>query len=200
MRFLLLILLLAPTPIVPPALIVTMRDVAGAPLPGVTVLVTDASGGTVLGRATTGVDGTAVFPSLPAQDARVTVVGLLPTGAPLTLVGKDARGIAIILGAPPARLDLRAEADGRVLPDPATMVSPDIGVPLTAIDEAPLAATPTHTSALTPAAPAVATPASAAPSNDSPGAALTIISVTVAVILAGIAALLLALGLRWRNQ
>jgi hypothetical protein len=37
--------------------------------------------------------------------------------------------VLVILGAPEVRLELRVEPDGMVIPDPATMIVPDLGIP-----------------------------------------------------------------------
>lgn len=136
-----LLSIFAQTPVLPPALVVQLRDVAGAPLAGVAVTVHDRSGRAVLARGTTNTDGAVSFDPLPAEDVRVAVTGALPTGVPLSQPGDDVRGVAVVLGAPPVYLDLRVETDGVVRPDPATMIAPDVGVPAIAPLEA--AATPT---------------------------------------------------------
>jgi hypothetical protein len=61
----------------------------------------------------------------------------------------DASGIAFTLGPPPTRLDLRAGPDGHIVPDPVTMIAPDIGVPWSEEDH------PLPTNIALPAAPAV---------------------------------------------
>lgn len=124
-----LLSIFAQTPVLPPALVVQLRDVAGAPLAGVAVTVHDLSGSAVLARGTTDTAGSVSFDPLPAQDVRVAVAGALPTGVPLSQPGEDVRGVAVVLGAPPVYLDLRVETDGVVRPDPATMITPDVGVP-----------------------------------------------------------------------
>lgn len=169
------------TPETPPVLLVTLRDAQGAPIAGAAVTIIDLSGTTVLARATIDVAGEAQFAPLPVRDARVQVTGRLADGTPLRHSAADARGILVIFDSPPTRLDLRAEPDGTVMPDPATMIAPDIGVP-------PAEAWPTATRALSPtttplslATPTV--PAATSPETTSflriPGLALAIILILV---------------------
>jgi hypothetical protein len=136
-----------PTPV--PDLIVTLHDQASMPLPGMIVMVRDDLGTHELGRATTDIHGQASFAALPTDTIRVAVQGLLPDGAALTQIGMDASGIAFTLGPPPTRLDLRAGPDGQIVPDPATMIAPDVGVPWTKEDH------PLPTNIDLPTAPAV---------------------------------------------
>jgi hypothetical protein len=140
----------------PPDLIVELRDVNGAGIVGVTVIVRDDSSDRELARARTDAQGIASFAGLTENAVRVAVEGALPGGTRLYLLGNDAEGIALLLSEPPARLNLRSEPDGRVIPDPATMIAPDTGVPKNA--DASVAALPTAPLAL-PARLAAATPA-----------------------------------------
>lgn len=139
----------------PPALVVRLRDVAGAGVAGVTIIVADQSGATVLDRATTDTTGTAAFGPLPAADVRVRVEGRLADGTPLVQPGADAQGIAVILGAPFLTLELRSEADGTVLPDPATELTLEPGVAAPVITLVP-AQVPSAPSAAAPMEPTVA--------------------------------------------
>jgi hypothetical protein len=136
-----------PTPV--PDLIVTLHDQASMPLPGMIVMVRDELGTHELRRAITDTLGQANFVALPTDTIRVAVQGRLPDGAALTQIGMDAAGIALTLGPPPTLLDLRAGPDGRVVPDPATMIAPDVGVPWTKEDH------PLPTNIELPTAPAV---------------------------------------------
>lgn len=128
----------------PPALVVRLRDVAGRGIAGVTVIVTDQSGATVLDQATTDATGTAMFGPLPVADMRVLVQGRLADGTPLVQPGADAQGIAVILGTLSLTLDLRSEADGTVLPDPTTELTlePGVEAPLITIDPAQIPSAP----------------------------------------------------------
>jgi hypothetical protein len=112
-----------------PALTVRLRDVQEAGVAGATVQVTDASGSVTLGRAVTDATGTAAFGPLPATDVRVLVQGRLADGTPLAQPGADAQGIAVSLGAPALRLELRSETDGTVVPDPTLSLTLEPGIP-----------------------------------------------------------------------
>ncbi|NJO84761.1 MAG: hypothetical protein HC828_19675 [Blastochloris sp.] len=112
-----------------PALIVRLRDVQEAGVAGATVQVTDASGSVTLGRAVTDATGSAAFGPLPASDVRVLVQGRLADGTPLAQPGADAQGLAVILGAPALRLELRSETDGTVVPDPTLSLTLEPGIP-----------------------------------------------------------------------
>jgi hypothetical protein len=113
----------------PPDLIVRLRDSADAGISNISVIARDASGHELV-RASTDASGRATFARLPVSEVRVAVQGSLPNGKPLSLPGQDAPGIRLLLDSPPVQLDLRAEADGLVRPDPATMIAPEVGVPI----------------------------------------------------------------------
>jgi hypothetical protein len=117
-----------------PDLIVTVRDVSGAPLPGLTVQLHATSDTPVLSAARTDAQGQASFGNISVSQVRVRVSGTLPTGVQLAQPGEDAQGIAVFLGPPPTTLDLRVDADGMVLPDPLTIIDP--------VPNGPLIATP----------------------------------------------------------
>src|SRR5262245_24403454 len=112
----------------PPELAVTLRDVQGAPLVGVTVIVRDGSGAHELSRATTDARGVAGFNHLRESHVRIAVVGALLNGTKLYQPGDDAQGVALLLDPSPSALDLRSETDGMVVPDPATMAALELGV------------------------------------------------------------------------
>lgn len=142
------------------ALRVTLHDVGGVAIAGVTVSVRDEDG-RELGRGLTGSDGATHFTDLPAV-VRVAVVGQPRGGPSLYQIGDDAQGIRIMLdaGAEPTVLNLRAEPDGLVLPDPATMITREEGGPV--VSEAPALPTaaiatpaplPTAQASVPPAAP-----------------------------------------------
>lgn len=134
-----------------PALVVTLRDERGAAVAGARVTVRDVEGRADLAQATTGRDGAASFAELGARQVRVAVAGTLPNGLPLSQPGDDAAGILVL--ELPATLDLRAELDGAVLPDPATMVTPDYGLAAGAVVDVPTAPlAPTAVPGLAPAA------------------------------------------------
>ena len=117
------------------ALVVTVRDATGAGVANLVVDVRDAAEKTTIARVLTNTTGSAVFTTLPVSAVRVAVQGQLANGISLQQPGADAAGIAFYLGAASNRLDLRVEADGSVLPDPATMIAPDVGVPLGVVAE-----------------------------------------------------------------
>jgi hypothetical protein len=105
-------------------LIVTVRDVRGTPLAGLTVQIRAGADAPVLNEARTDAQGQAVFANISVSQVRVRVIGTLASGTPLYQPGADAPGIALFLGPPPTTLDLRVDSDGMVLPDPVTMIDP----------------------------------------------------------------------------
>jgi hypothetical protein len=109
---------------------VTLRDVHGVGLPDVTVLVRSADG-RELTQQVTDTDGAASFDAL-AGVVRVAIDGQPRGGPRLYQLGDDARGVRVVLdaGATTLTLNLRAERDGLVLPDPATMLTLEEGGPL----------------------------------------------------------------------
>ena len=127
----------------PPDLIVTLHDVADAPLVGVTVIIRDAGAAQPLAQVTTNAHGTATFDHVMESQVRVVIVGSLPDGTRLFQPGNDAAGVSFLLSTLPATLTLRSAADGMVAPDPAAMAR-EIGVPVAtaaAIPTAPIAPT-----------------------------------------------------------
>ena len=127
----------------PPALTVALRDVHGAPIVGITVIVRDGSGTHELARATTDGQGVVSFSRLRERQVRIAIAGTLLNGTKLYQPGNDAQGIALLLDPPPTVLDLRSEADGMVVPDPATMTALEPGVPvatgMSVVSTAPIA-------------------------------------------------------------
>lgn len=105
-------------------LIVTVRDVHGAPLAGLTVRVHADVDSPILAQGVSNADGQAVFATISVSQVRVRVLGTLASGAQLYQIGADAQGVALFLGPPPTTLDLRVDSDGMVLPDPTTMIDP----------------------------------------------------------------------------
>lgn len=177
------LLLLTPTP--PPTLVVMLHDAQGAPVQGAEVQLHDRSGAALLGRAAIDTAGTAAFAFVPADEVRVTILGRLADGTPFRQEGVGAGGIAVILGAPPTRLDLRVEPDGHVRPDPATMIAPDPGAPL----EPPATAAPVATVQPLPTALiAPSSPAIPAPEDDGPAPWLLFARAVVAAALAAMLA------------
>jgi hypothetical protein len=112
-----------------PDLVIRLHDAQQAPLPGLAVEIRAGAGGPPLATETTDVSGTAVFMDLPVDRVAVIVRGSLPDGTHLALPGQDAAGIAVLLGPPPTRLDLRVARDGTLLPDPAMLAEPAASTP-----------------------------------------------------------------------
>lgn len=153
-------------------LVVSLREVSGAGIGGATITIRDASGIADLASIPTNGQGIATVPNLRADRVRVAVSGILADGTPLSQRGQDARGIWLMLDAPIVQLDLRSELDGAVLPDPATMISPDVAFPATpaapvvrAVVELPTAAPTPPIGNLTAIAPPQNRPALAEPSQ-----------------------------------
>ena len=150
----------------PPDLIVTLRDVANAPLAGVTVTVRDSGGSHTLAQAATDVHGAATFANLMESQVRVAITGTLPNGTKLYQPGNDATGISLLLDPLPANLALRSAADGMIVPDPAAMAR-EPGVPIATevavIPTAPVASPMLVAQAAAPPPPAVRRSPSGAP-------------------------------------
>lgn len=176
-----------------PDLTVTLHDVAGAPLAGVTVIVRDAGGSQTLAQATTDANGVATFAHLMESQVRVAVAGTLPNGTKLYQPGNDATGISFTLNPLPATLALRGAADGMIVPDPAAMAR-EIGVPIAtsvaAIPTAPIAPTVSVAQAVAPlpiAAPALTSSATAdVPSSGNSGSIWFGVATFILLISAGI--------------
>jgi hypothetical protein len=117
-----------------PDLFVTVRDVSGAGVPEIRVLVRDSGGSYVIARGVTDAAGVAEIGDVRLSEIRVAVEGSLPDGTPLRQTGQDAAGVALFLGFGAATLDVRVEPDGLVIPDPATMITLDPGFELPALD------------------------------------------------------------------
>lgn len=197
--FLLLGWLLLPLPAaaqeLPPDLIVRLRDSADTGISNITVIVRDASGPELL-RAITDASGKAIFERLPVNEIRVLVQGSLPNGNSLYMPGQDAPGIRLLLDSPPVQLDLRAETDGLVRPDPATMIAPEVGVPLSSVPAISVTALP-HPSASPIATPVLVmpkTPVESSVDNSFPWMGLFLV-----IFLAGAATLVILLARRGRG-
>jgi hypothetical protein len=106
---------------------VTLRDAAGQGLPGITIILRDEAG-QELDRQVTDVTGAVTFDLVDAI-VRVAVEGQVPDGPRLIQLGDDAAGVRVTLDPSDNHraIDLRVEADGLVLPDPATMLSLEQG-------------------------------------------------------------------------
>ena len=152
----------------PADLIVTVRDVHGAPIPGLTVQIRAGADTPVLSEARTDAQGQAVFATISVSQVRVRVIGTLASGIPLYQPGVDAPGVALFLGPPPTTLDLRVDADGMVLPDPVTMIDPlphgpTITTPAPDPDRDGRMVFPTSATYTVPVAPTVAAAATTSP-------------------------------------
>lgn len=149
---------------------ITLRDVGGQGIAGVSVIVRSEDGAELM-RQPTGSDGTISFANLPAV-VRVGVEGQPRGGPRLYQLGDDAQGVRVDLGqAPqPLTLDLRVERDGLVLPDPATMLTLEEGGPLIAETEpipTAVLATPAPLPSTSATTPHVAVGVGAPPSQES---------------------------------
>lgn len=171
-----------------PDLMVTLRDVAGAPVAGVTVIVRD-TGAQELARASTDTQGTTTFAGLAERQVRVALAGVLPNGIKLYQPGDDAVGIRLLLDPAPAALDLRCAADGMVVPDPAAMAR-EPGIPIAtaaaALPTAPIASPVAGEAAAPP--PAVTQPlaAATAPDTAAPGSGSIWFGLVVLALLIGV--------------
>jgi len=115
---------------------VTLRDSGGLAIIGIGISV-HSEDGQELVRGITDSVGETHFSDLPAV-VRVVVAGQPRGGPRLYQLGDDVEGVRIVLtpGTEPTVLDLRAEREGLVLPDPATMITREEGGPL--VVDAPL--------------------------------------------------------------
>jgi hypothetical protein len=109
---------------------ITLRDVGGQGIVGISVVVRSEDGQELARQVTTDKGG-ASFHGLPPV-MRVAVEGQPRGGPRLYQLGDDAQGVRVDLGqaSQPLTLDLRVERDGLVLPDPATMLTLEEGGPL----------------------------------------------------------------------
>lgn len=176
---------------------VTLRDVRGAAVSGVTVIVRDADG-QELTRQVTDSDGATSFDAL-AGVVRVAVDGQPRSGPRLYQLGADAQGVRVVLDSDGTTLtlDLRAEPDGLVLPDPATMLSLEEGGPLV-IDGTSIPTAAVATPAPLPTAGRTAIQPGAAPRAEatSPPQADWVPPVTVLILVAAACVLRLVQKLR----
>ncbi len=149
-------------------LIVTVRNVLGAPIPGLTVQIRAGADTPILAQVVTDAQGQAVFAAISGSQVRVRVIGALASGAHLYQPGADAPGVAVFLGPPPTTLDLRVDSDGMVLPDPVTMIDPipygpTIASPAPGPDGNGRSVFPTSAMYAAPGAPTVAASATTSP-------------------------------------
>lgn len=138
----------------PPALEISLRDVNGSGVAGVTVTIRDRSGQQVFVTTQTDAAGIARIDQVPVDTVRVAVSGTLPTGISLFQEGDDALGMRVWLDAVTVPVALRVEPDGRVVPDPLLMFAQE------GIDDAGLL-NPIPTAPIAPTQPAILTPSGA---------------------------------------
>lgn len=173
------------------ALQVTLRDVNGQGIAGVTVLVRSEAGVEVR-RAETAADGSVQFRDLPAT-VRVAVEGAPRAGPRLYQPGNDAAGVLLFLdqGDEAHELDLRVERDGMVLPDPATMIDLDPGGPAV-LDAAPLPSAvvatpaPLPTASTAGSAPATAAVSGAPATEPSTPAWVPVLTLLIIIVALGV--------------
>lgn len=192
-----------------PDLIVTLHSIDGAPLSGATVIVRDAHRDQNLARATTDAQGQATFPRISATDVRVAIQGQLSNGTRFFQPGNDARGIAMVLSVGTTRMNLLADVDGMIAPDPLTMAALEPGIPVTTAQAAvfptaPLPPRPTVTAIAAVTRVAAARPGAAggvAPTAApvlGPGPIVIWLGAGLLVLLFGVGIGLIALMRRWR--
>lgn len=149
-------------------LVVSVRDMLGAPIPGLTVQISAGADTPILAQVVTDAQGQAVFAAISVSQVRVRVLGTLASGAHLSQIGADAPGVAVFLGPPPTTLDLRVDSDGMVLPGPITMIEPvpygpTIASPAPGPDRDGRIVFPTSATYRAPVGPTVAAAASTSP-------------------------------------
>ena len=177
---------------------VTLRDSSGVAITNITVVVRS-EGGEELARQVTDRDGAAHFGNLSGV-VRVLVEGQPRGGPRLYQLGDDARGVRVDLdqAALPLTLDFRAEPDGLVLPDPATMLSLEEGGPLV-VDSSPIPTAAVATPAPLPTTrrTAIASSGSDSPEGEAPPQAGWVPPVTLLIVV--VAAIVLRLVQKLRS-
>jgi hypothetical protein len=156
----------------PPDLTVTLHDVVGAPVAGVTVVVRDAGASHTLAQAATDTNGVATFANLMESQVRVAITGTLSNGTKLYQPGNDAAGINLLQGTLPFTLALRSAADGMIVPDPAAMAREPgvlIATNVPVIPTAPIAPTVSVAQAVAPPPATAGAPAIAAMADERVG-------------------------------
>jgi len=113
-----------------PILLVTLKDITSHPIAGARIIVRDSAGERDIAQAITDAQGTASFAALNASDIRVAVEGQLKSGARLFQPGNDARGMLVFLRSGTTRVNLLADTDGLIAPDPRTMAALEPGIPV----------------------------------------------------------------------
>lgn len=88
----------------------------------------DEAGTRDLAQGVTDRSGRVMFRNLEARAVRVVAEGVLPNNTRLFQRGADRSGIWLFLDSAQITLDLLVEPDGAIIPDPASMISPDTPV------------------------------------------------------------------------
>lgn len=123
-----------------PSITVTLRDINDAGIPNAIIIIRDAQGQHEQARGQTDAQGNVSFSEPLATPLRIAVEGRLPHRIRLYQDGFDASGV--LIHELPVTLDLRVEPDGKVIPDPVTMLSQDTSTadePVAALPTAPIA-------------------------------------------------------------
>lgn len=193
------LLLAAPVSAQGHALVVTVRDVRGGGIAGVSIIVRTEDG-QELARQTTSVEGSVNFNDLPTV-VLVAVEGQPRGGPRLYQLGADLEGVRVVLDTndAPLTLDLRAEPDGLVRPDPATMLSLEEGGPLV-VDASPIPTAALATPAPLPTArrTAITPSGNGSPEGEPPPQANWVPPVTLLIVV--IAAIVLRLVQKLRRM
>ena len=177
---------------------VTLRDAGGVGIAGVSIIVRTEDG-QELAHKTTGVEGSASFDDLPAV-VLVAVEGQPRGGPHLYQLGADLQGVRVVLDTSdaPLTLDLRAERDGLVLPDPATMLTLEEGGPIVGdVSPIPTAALATPAPLPTARRTAITPSGSGSPEGEPPAQAGWVAPVTLLIVV--VAAVLLRLVQKLRS-
>jgi len=131
------LLSISPGQITTRTLTVTLHDLAGAPVVGITVLLRTAGGSEELARATTDAMGTAAFADVVAADVRIAFMGQVAGGTPIYQAGDDAQGMRMTLQDGPNRMAFVLDpADGMIAPDPLAVSALEPGGPLVTAEAA----------------------------------------------------------------
>ena len=177
---------------------VTLRDAGGVGIAGVSIIVRTEDGQELV-RQTTGVEGSVSFGDLPAV-VLVAVEGQPRGGPNLYQLGADLEGVRVVLDTSdaPLTLNLRAERDGLVLPDPTTMLALEEGGPIVGdVSPIPTAALATPAPLPTARRTAVTPNGSGSPDGEPPSQAGWVAPVTLLIVV--VAAVLLRLVQKLRS-
>lgn len=126
----------------PPSVHVTLHDINDAGVPNATIIIRDAQGRQEQARGQTDARGNVSFSEALSAPVRIAVEGRLLHGILLYQDGFDANGV--LIHELPVVLDLRVEPDGKVIPDPVTMITQDTSPADAAVAALPAAPQATH--------------------------------------------------------